>query len=264
MRRLEGKRAVVTGAGSGLGRASALRFSSEGSAVACVDLDGDSADATAAAIRAEGGSAIAVPADVSDEADAEAMVGAAVDAFGGLDIMFANAGIAGSGRAGDTSLDQWNRVIAVNLTGVWLSARAAIVHLVGEGRPGSILCTASVGGMVGVPGIAAYAAAKAGVIGLVRQIAVDYGPEGIRANAISPGTVPTPLVRRTYEEGGSVGAIASGSVDDIITNTAKERFPLGRVGTERDIADAAVYLASDESSWVTGHTLVVDGGMTAK
>lgn len=263
MDRLAGKRVVVTGAGSGLGRAAARRFAAEGAAVVCCDITGDAADETAALIDKDGGEAVALRGDVTSEADTDAMVALAVDAFDGLDAAFANAGIAGSGRAGDLSVDAWDKVIAVNLTGVWLTARAAIRQFLAQGSGGSIVCTASVGGMVGVPGIASYAAAKAGVIGLVKQMAVDYGPDGIRVNAIAPGTVPTPLVRKTYAEGGSAAAQWSGSVDEVLAASVA-RFPLRRLGEERDIAEAAVYLAGDESGWVTGHTLVVDGGMTAQ
>jgi NAD(P)-dependent dehydrogenase (short-subunit alcohol dehydrogenase family) len=166
-------------------------------------------------------------------------------------------------RAVDRSLAQWQRVIAVNLTGVWLSCRAAIRQFVAQGSAGTIVATASVGGLVGVPNIAPYAASKAGVIGLTRQIAVDYGPQGIRMNAICPGTIPTPLVRRSYEERIGVPAGEERSVDELLTESLRARFPLRRLGTERDVADAAVYLASDESAWVTGTVLVVDGGLTA-
>ena len=260
--RLLDKSTIVTGAGSGIGQAAARLFAAEGAHVLCADIDGDSAQATAAGI---GDRAIAMRVDVTEPDDCAAMVERAVAAFGGLDSVYANAGIAGSGRAGDLDIEDWNRVIAVNLTGVWLSVKFAIPHLI-EAGGGSLVLQASVGGVIGVPGIAPYAAAKAGVIGLARQMAVDYGPDGIRVNAICPGTVPTPLVRATYEKGGGFAAVANvapgAGIDEMIEASAV-RNPLGRLGTTTDIANLALYLASDESSWVSGTAITIDGGMSA-
>ncbi|MGI9645610.1 MAG: SDR family NAD(P)-dependent oxidoreductase, partial [Ilumatobacteraceae bacterium] len=158
----------------------------------------------------------------------------------------------------------WNRVIRINLTGVWLSVKFAIPHMV-TGGGGSLVLQASVGGVIGVPGIASYAAAKAGVIGLTRQMAVDYGPDNIRVNAICPGTVPTPLVRATYEKRGgfssTAAAPADASIDELI-EAAVVRHPIGRLGTVDDIAQLALHLASDESSWTTGADHIIDGGMS--
>ena len=260
--RLLGKRTIVTGAGSGIGKAAARLFGAEGAHVLCADIDGDSAQATADGI---GDRAVGMRVDVTEPDDCAAMVERAVAAFGGLDAVYANAGIAGSGRAGDLDIEDWNRVIAVNLTGVWLSVKFAIPHLI-EAGGGSLVLQASVGGVIGVPGIASYAAAKAGVIGLARQMAVDYGPDAIRVNAICPGTVPTPLVRATYEKGGGFAAVADAalgaSIDEMIEASAV-RNPLGRLGTTGDIANLALYLASDESSWVSGTAITIDGGMSA-
>ena len=260
--RLEGKVAVITGGGSGIGEASSLLFAREGAAVVVADRDVAGAERVAAAIDDGGGRAVAIGADVTDEGDVAAMVDAA-HRFGPVDVLYANAGIAGSGRAGDLSVEEWNRVISVNLTGVWLSARAVLDDMVGSGG-GSIIMQASVGGLVGVGGIASYAAAKAGVIGLTRQMAVDYGPDNIRVNAVCPGTVPTPLVRKTYDEGGGFASTMDARADfDEIMDKAKARFLLGRVGSVDDIAAMALYLASDESSWTTGTAIAVDGGMSA-
>ena len=263
--RLLGKRTIVTGAGSGIGKAAARLFGAEGAHVLCADIDGDSAQATADGI---GDRAVGMRVDVTEPDDCAAMVERAVAAFGGLDAVYANAGIAGSGRAGDLDIEDWNRVIAVNLTGVWLSVKFAIPHLI-EAGGGSLVLQASVGGVIGVPGIASYAAAKAGVIGLARQMAVDYGPDAIRVNAICPGTVPTPLVRATYEKGGGFAAVADAAlgarIDEMIEASAV-RNPLGRLGTTGDIANLALYLASDESSWVSGTAIccaTIDGGMSA-
>ena len=260
--RLVGKRTIVTGAGSGIGQAAARLFAAEGALVLCADIDGESAAATASGI---GDRALGLRVDVTEPDDCAAMVERTVAAFGGVDAVYANAGIAGAGRAGDLEIDDWNRVIAVNLTGVWLSVKYAIGHLIGAGG-GSLVLQASVGGVIGVPGIAPYAAAKAGVIGLARQMAVDYGPDGIRVNAICPGTVPTPLVRATYEKRGGFAATANlapgAGIDEMIEASAV-RNPLGRLGTTGDIANLALYLASDESSWVSGTAITIDGGMSA-
>ncbi|WP_420638879.1 SDR family NAD(P)-dependent oxidoreductase [Candidatus Poriferisocius sp.] len=260
--RLSGKRTIVTGAGSGIGQAAARLFAAEGAHVMCADINGDAAAATATDI---GERAISLAVDVSRPADCQAMVDQTVSAFGGLDAVYANAGVDGPGRAGDLDIDEWNRVIGVNLTGVWLSVRYAIDHLIAAGG-GSLVLQASVGGVIGVPGIASYAAAKAGVIGLTRQMAVDYGPDGIRVNAICPGTVPTPLVRATYEKRGGFSATANAPADatvDELIDAAKVRHPIGRLGTTTDIAQLALHLASDESSWTTGTAIVIDGGMSA-
>ena len=260
--RLAGKVAVITGGGSGIGEGSSLMFAREGAAVVVADRDLAGAESVVAAITDAGGRAVAVEVDVTLEDDVARMVEVAHQ-FGPVDVLFANAGIAGSGRAGDITVEEWSRVIGVNLTGVWLSARAVLPDMVAAGG-GSIINQASVGGLVGVGGIASYAAAKAGVIGLTRQMAVDYGPDNIRVNAICPGTVPTPLVRKTYDEGGGFASTLEERGDfDAIIEKAKARFPLGRVGAVEDIAAMALYLASDEASWTTGTAIAVDGGMSA-
>ena len=261
MQRLAGKRTIITGAASGIGEAAARLFAAEGAQVVCADIDGDGAAAVATDI---GDAAVAIRVDVGDPDDCAAMTELAVERFGGVDAVYANAGVAGSGRAGDLDLDEWNRVIRINLTGVWLSVKFALPHMMAAGG-GSLVLQASVGGVIGVPGIASYAAAKAGVIGLTRQMAVDYGPDGIRVNAICPGTVPTPLVRATYEKRGGFSATAAApadaSIDDLI-QAAVVRHPIGRLGTVEDIAQLALHLASDESGWTTGSKFVVDGGMS--
>ena len=260
--RLAGKTAVVTGGGSGIGEASCLLFAREGAAVVVADRDAVGAQRVAAEIAEAGGRSVGVAVDVTVESDLERMVDVAAP-FGPIDVLYANAGIAGSGRAHELPRDDWQRVIDVNLTGVWLSARAVLPQMIERGG-GSVINQASVGGLVGVGGIAAYAAAKAGVIGLTRQMAVDYGPDNIRVNAVCPGTVPTPLVRRTYEEGGGFASTMSERMEfEDIMAKAKDRFPIGRVGAVEDIAALALHLASDESSWTTGTAIAVDGGMSA-
>lgn len=259
--RLDGKVAIITGAGSGLGRASALRFAREGARVACADTDATAAADVAAEIVAAGGVAIGVPVDVTRDDDVQRMADETVRAFGGIDVLFANAGIAGVGSVATTTHETWDRVIAVNLTGVWLCNKAVLPAMQARGG-GSIVNQASIGGLVGFSGITPYAAAKAGVIGLTRQAAIEYAAAGIRFNAICPGTIVTPLVVRTYEERGGI-AIGSGQTFDEAMRANAARYPMGRLGTPDDVAGMAVFLASDEAAWITGGTFVVDGGYTA-
>jgi NAD(P)-dependent dehydrogenase (short-subunit alcohol dehydrogenase family) len=233
---------VVTGAASGLGRACAERFAEEGAHVVCVDI----ADVEAVAKDVRG---LGVAADVTDPSSMEAMAAAALAEFGTIDVLMANAGIAGEGRAHEIPLERWDRVLAVNLTGVFLSARAVLPVMMERGG-GSIVATASVAGLAGTPNLPAYAASKGGVIALVRQLAVEYAGDGIRVNAIAPATVPTPLVETAYRERG------------IPMEARVRRIPLGRLGTPGDVANLALFLASDESSWITGAVHPVDGGMT--
>lgn len=255
--RLADKVAVITGAGSGIGRRAAERFAEEGATVVCADLSG--AEATAAAI---GGDAVGVTVDVTDQAATEAMAAAALEAGGRIDVLFANAGIAGQGEAATVDRTTWDRVIAVNLTGVWLSMRAVLPTMVEQGA-GSIVATASTAALKGIRGIAPYAAAKAGVVGLCRATAVEVGPAGVRVNAIAPGTTPTPLVQRTF-----AGMVSRGGDDDEArTARALEReqarYPMRRFGTLEEVVAMALFLASDEAGWVTGGVHTVDGGLAA-
>lgn len=257
--RLENKVAIVTGAASGIGEAAAKRFAAEGAKVLCADLSAGSLDTVVAAIVEQGGTAMAFEVDVTDREATEAMAAAAQRAYGDVDVLYANAGIAGVGSAISTEPAVWDRVIGVNLTGVWHCMRAVMPQMLGRG--GSIVNQASVGGLVGVQGIAPYAAAKAGVIGLTRQAAVEFGPEQIRVNAICPGTAPTPLVTETYEANAGSGGDFD-TIEEGLANATK-KYPIGRLGTVDDIANLALFLASDESSWITGAVHIIDGGMTA-
>jgi NAD(P)-dependent dehydrogenase (short-subunit alcohol dehydrogenase family) len=259
--RLAGKVAIVTGAGSGLGQASALRFAREGARVVCADVDAAAAARVADEIVSGGGAAIGIAVDVTDGADVQRMTDEALGAFGGIDVLFANAGIAGVGSVTTTTRETWDRVIAVNLTGVWLCNKAVVPAMQARGG-GSVINQASIGGLVGFSGIAPYAAAKAGVIGLTRQAAIEYAAAGIRFNAICPGTIVTPLVVRTYEERGGI-AIGSGQTLDEAMQANAARYPMKRLGTPEDVANMAVFLASDEAAWITGATFAVDGGYTA-
>ena len=263
---LNNKVSIVTGAASGIGAAAAKRFALEGAKVACVDFNLDGATQTASAIRSAGGEAVAIKTDVSNEDEAREMVRLTVKAFGNPTIVYANAGVAGSGSAADVSMDSWTRVVAINLTGVWLSSRFLLPIMI-EAGGGSIVNQSSIGALIGVPGIASYAAAKGGVIGLTKQMSVEYGPQNIRVNAICPGTVPTPLVEQTYRERGGFAADkrsegAAGFQE--ILDRSRSRVPMGRLGTVDEIAALAAFLASDESSWITGQAIAIDGGATSQ
>ena len=252
MDRLEGKVALVTGAGSGIGKASSLRFASEGASVMCVDLDEASAQGTAAAIAEGGGSSAALRVDVTDEEAVRAACEETARELGGLDVLYNNAGI---GRAA------WDATIAVNLSGVYYGLRHGGA-LMAERGGGAIISTASIAGLVGlvssrvtefppVDGSGAYIAAKHGVVGLTRQFALIYADHGVRVNAIAPGYIRTPLVSETLEDAEAVAYLES-------------LHPLGRLGEAEEIAAAAAFLASDDASFITGITLPVDGGYTAR
>uniref|UniRef100_UPI0037CBF729 SDR family NAD(P)-dependent oxidoreductase n=1 Tax=Nocardioides terrisoli TaxID=3388267 RepID=UPI0037CBF729 len=242
--------AIVTGAGSGIGAATAVALAREGAAVACVDIDEDSAQATAACLVEAGSMALAVQADVSNEADTERMARSTVDRFGQIDVLHNNAGVGVYGAAHELTLDEWNRSLAVNLTGVFLGSRAVLPQMLRQSS-GCIINTCSTFATVGAPALAAYHAAKGGVRALTISMARDYSPD-IRVNSISPGVTDTPLARRTPD-----GAPASARVNDAIT--ASHRL-MKRRALPAEIATAVVFLACDDSSFVTGHDLVLGGG----
>ncbi|MBB3664693.1 MULTISPECIES: SDR family NAD(P)-dependent oxidoreductase [Prauserella salsuginis group] len=259
--RLAGKVALITGAASGFGRAAAVRFTAEGAVVGCADVDLDGAEETATLITEMGGRAVPIQADVASGADCERMADTTAGEFGRLDVLFANAGVAGVGSAVSTSEADWQRVLDINLKGVWLSAKYALPYMLEQGA-GSIVNTASVGGLVGVGEILPYSAAKGGVIAMTKQMAFDFSPRGIRVNAICPGTVLTPLVTATYEER-AAGEVDPGAAADEALQRMTQKYPIGRVGTTDDVANMALFLASDEAQWITGSALTVDGGYTA-
>jgi NAD(P)-dependent dehydrogenase (short-subunit alcohol dehydrogenase family) len=253
--RLRGRSALVTGAGSGIGRAAAERFAAEGAAVAVVDRDAAAADQTAKAIVQAGGRALALQADVTVSAEITRACDTAADTFGGLDVLYNNAGIATTGTVADADESDWDRCFDVNVKGTFLTSRAAIRYLSDGG--GAIVNQASIAALVGVRNLAAYCAAKGAVVALTRAMAVDLADRGIRVNALCPGTVATALMEPLLRERGE-GDIAVG-----VARTAT-RYPIGRLGTPDEIAAAALYLASDDASFVTGTIFTVDGGMTAQ
>ncbi len=251
---LEGKSALVTGGASGIGRATALAFAREGAWVAVADLTPEGAQRTVAAIEAQGGQAVAVACDVTDDAAVEAMVAAAVNAFGGLDCAFNNAGIApfqvnaGGQKIADVAPEAWGRILDVNLTGVWRCLRHEVAQMRRQGTGGAIVNTASVGGLVGLRTSSAYATAKHGVVGLTRVAAVDHAEENIRVNAVCPGYIETPMTEDTMRRRGE---------------SIMARVPMARMGRPEEIAEAVVWMCSERAGFVTGVAWAVDGGYTA-
>jgi NAD(P)-dependent dehydrogenase (short-subunit alcohol dehydrogenase family) len=253
MGRLDGRVALITGGASGIGAAAARLFSAEGAAVAVLDRDGDGAGRVVATL--EGPKGLALAADVTDRERVEEAAALAASTFGRLDFLYNNAGVpAGFGPVGDLTAADWNLSLAVNVTGTLFCTQAALPHLRAAGG-GAIVNHASVAALVGIPGLAADSAAKGAVVALTRTLAAELAPEGIRVNAICAGTVDTPMARPLLEMRGQ-GDRERGA------RLTAERYPIGRIGTPEEIARAALFLTSDESSFVTGAVLTADGGMT--
>src|SRR5262245_11117124 len=264
MTTLAGRMAVVTGAGSGLGRGIALALAARGAAVAAVDLDPATAKETTALVAKAGGRAEAFAADTAVAAEVDRAVSAAVAGLGPLDIMVNNAGILdGYWNVDELDVAVWSRVIAIDLTGVFLGCKRALAEMLPRSR-GRIINMASVAGLNGTGGGAAYVAAKHGVIGLTRQMAVAYPGRGVTVNALRPGAVLTGLRQHAQASLGPGVRDMSGRGVAVNDDQVRALTPVGRRGTVEEIASAACYLASDEAAYITGHALVVDGGWRAK
>jgi NAD(P)-dependent dehydrogenase (short-subunit alcohol dehydrogenase family) len=246
--RLQGRVAAITGGALGIGRATALCFAAEGATVALGDVELGAAEKVAGEIAERGGRAIAVGVDVGDAGQVQAFVDRVVGELGRLDVMFANAGIAHSAPFLEHPEAQWHRVLRVNLTGVFLCCQIAARQMVRQGGGGRIIATASINGFRGVENLVGYNVAKAGVIELTRTMAVELAQHHITVNAIAPAQIDTRLTRSLPEEA---------------RRRRVERIPLGRFGEADEVARAALFLASDDAGYVTGHTLAVDGGYLA-
>ena len=252
-RRFEGKVVLVTGAGSGIGEATALAFGREGACVLAADLRISGAESTAARIRAEGGQAAGSAADVSRPEDCRRAVAQAVQAFGQLDILVNNAGIGATGTVLTTDEATWDRLMATNLKGTFLMSKAALEVMVPR-KSGVIVNAGSIAGLAGIPDRAAYVVTKFGVVGLTRAMARDHVKDGIRVNCVCPGTTQTPWIDERLAESSDPDAAMAALV---------ARQPMGRLGRAEEMAAAYLFLASDESSFTTGTALVVDGGFSA-
>ncbi len=248
--RLAGKVALITGAGSGIGRATAIEFAQEGARVVAGDIDQAAAEETARVVP--GMTAMGV--DVTLAPSVRGAIATVVETHGRIDILVNNVGVGLAGRVDQTEESDWDRIMAVNLKGVFLGCKFAIPYMRQQGG-GVIVNTASTVGLVGVPERAAYCASKGGVIALTRAMALDHVGEGIRVNCVAPGAIDTPLVRAYMTRHPD----PEGLWKELVS-----RHPMGRLGTPEEIARAILYLASDESSFVTGSVLIVDGGWTAR
>ncbi len=252
--RLAGKVALVTGSARGIGKGIALRFAAEGARVGILDLEAEACQAAVAEIEAAGGTALAAPADISDAGQVEAAVGMLRDHFGAITVLVNNAAVMPVGAIHETSLADFDRLVAVNLRGTYLVCQAVIPGMV-EAGGGSIIHIASVTGIIGLPRLAAYSMTKGALIALARAMSTDYAARGIRSNSVSPGTIDSPMLHEF---------VAWQSDPEGLLRQYDAMHPLGRVGTIADVANVCLFLASDEAGFVTGANYTVDGGISVK
>ena len=246
------KVALITGSGSGQGRAAAQLFSAHGARIVVVDVNHQGAAETMRLLEEQGGEGIAIHADVSERPDVDRMVATTMERFGRLDVLYNNAAVQMSGRLVDCTDEEWDLTIATNLSAIFWACRAALPHLL-EGDGGSIINTASTLGLIGSEGYAAYGAAKAGLVLLTKQLAVEYGP-AVRANVIAPGSIDTPRFRKVLDKTPGASEFVEG---------LKRTIPVRRLGLAEDIAAIALFLASDQSAYVSGAVVPADGGLAA-
>ncbi|WFU32573.1 glucose 1-dehydrogenase [Bradyrhizobium brasilense] len=251
---LDGKAALVTGGGSGIGRATAIAMAREGARVAVSDLSKDGIEETVALINAAGGQSIAIQGDVTDEAEVANMVARTVSAFGRIDCAFNNAGVAGRSvgppgqRIHELTQASVAKMFSVNLMGVFLCLKYEVAQMLKQGDGGAIVNTASIAGLVGLATSGHYVATKHGVVGLTKSAAIEYAQDGIRVNCVNPGYIKTPMTKETMDE----------RYDEIIA-----KIPVRRLGVPEEIAEAVVWMCSDKASFMTGASHVVDGGYSA-
>lgn len=256
--KLKDKTAIITGAASGIGKATAINFAREGAKVMCADVNADGAEATARQIADTGGEAASVRADVSKEADVERMIGETVSRWGRLDTLYNNAGIGYGMPVTQIPAEEWDRLMGVNLRGVFLGCKHAIPQMLKNGG-GAIVSTASDAGLRGQAMLSAYCASKGGVVLLTKSLAVEWAEQGIRVNCVCPGVIRTPILDPFLAQ---AQATTGTSVDELWKRMG-EAHPMGRVGQPEEVAKAVTFLASDEASFITGVALPVDGGLEA-
>ncbi|MGF1473742.1 MAG: SDR family NAD(P)-dependent oxidoreductase [Rubrobacteraceae bacterium] len=251
MARVEGKVALVTGGGSGIGRACCVRLGEEGARVVVTDVDSDRGNETLAEIERSGGEGLFLEHDVTDEGQWESVVSQAGASYGGVDVLLNNAGIYLIKPLAETTLDEWNNLMAINVTGVFLGMKHVATGMAERGG-GSIINLSSVAGLIGVPGHALYGASKGAVRIMTKDVAMEYAPYQVRVNSLHPGYINTGMAEYGAE-------VAGTTVEDL----GRELYPLGRVGEPEDVANTVLFLASDESKYTTGAEFVIDGGGSA-